>query len=133
MTPRKTNPDTPKRPRSRPTLYGDKLVQTALWLKREQLDGLKDQAKRRGITASQLLRELIDRYLGVDEMENDKKVVELVNPFSGVVAKEMTVSEIKQWCADNVHKNDQAAWMTEARKAIKQDDGNTLGTMIIGA
>lgn len=56
----------PKRPRARPLLYGEKLVQVALWIKPSQREGLKDQAKRRGITVSQLMRELIDRYLGSD-------------------------------------------------------------------
>lgn len=54
---------TVKRPRARPTLYGEKMVQTGLWLRPEQLDGLKKHAKRCGISTSELLRKLIDEYL----------------------------------------------------------------------
>jgi len=60
----KNNPDALKPTRGHPRTLEGETVRTALWIKREQLDGLKDQAKRRGITASQLMRELIDRYLG---------------------------------------------------------------------
>lgn len=55
MAPHKNNPTTPKRPRARPTLYGEKMKQTAVWLRSDQLDYLKTKGN-----ASQYIRELID-------------------------------------------------------------------------
>lgn len=60
------------------------------------------------------------------------KVLDLVNPWSGSV-REMTWGEVERWGAEHVHPVDLPAWMRAARKAAQNNDGKTLGKMIIGS
>lgn len=63
------------------------------------------------------------------------KSVTLVNPWTHqpVWDKAMTWAEIKSWAEDSVHPNDLGEWLRAARAAYKTQDGDTLGTMIIGS
>jgi hypothetical protein len=54
----------PKRPRGHPKTIDGETIRTALWLKKTQLEWLKAEAERRGITASELMRNLIDKAGG---------------------------------------------------------------------
>lgn len=47
--------------RGRPPKKGSKMVQTGLWLYENQIQWIKEEAARLGITASELLRILIDK------------------------------------------------------------------------
>lgn len=53
----------PKRQRGRPPKKGSKMVQTGLWLYENQIQWIKEEAERLGITASELLRILIDKAM----------------------------------------------------------------------
>lgn len=53
----------PKRQRGRPPKKGNKMVQTGLWLYENQIQWIKEEAERLGITSSELLRRLIDKAI----------------------------------------------------------------------
>lgn len=53
----------PKRQRGRPPKKGNKMVQTGLWLYENQIQWIKEESARLGITASELLRILIDKAM----------------------------------------------------------------------
>jgi predicted DNA-binding ribbon-helix-helix protein len=53
-----------KRSPGHPKTIEGETVRTALWLKKSQFEWLKAEAERRGITASELMRELIDKAKG---------------------------------------------------------------------
>jgi len=61
------------------------------------------------------------------------ETIQLTNPWSGDTSKQMTWAEIKQWCKDNIHESNRAAWLDNARRAYDNGDSETLGTMIIGS
>jgi len=64
-----------------------------------------------------------------------EKSVQLVNPWSGAKPKDrdMTWDDIVSWAKDHVSTTDRPDWLKDARKAFKEDDGITLGKMIIGS
>jgi len=49
--------------RGRPPKKGSKMVQTGLWLYENQIQWIKEESARLGITASELLRILIDKAM----------------------------------------------------------------------
>lgn len=49
--------------RGRPPKKGNKMVQTGLWLYENQIQWIKEEAERLGITSSELLRRLIDKAI----------------------------------------------------------------------
>jgi hypothetical protein len=49
--------------RGRPPKQGSRMVQTGLWLYENQIQWIKGEAGRLGITASELLRNLIDKAM----------------------------------------------------------------------
>ena len=64
-----------------------------------------------------------------------KESIQLVNPWSGAYPPDriMTWAQIVAWCRDSVNPADQADWIRQARQAARNDDGDELGMMIIGA
>lgn len=58
MLPRNDHPK-----RGRPPKKGNKMVQTGLWLYENQIQWIKEEADRLGITSSELLRRLIDKAI----------------------------------------------------------------------
>ena len=61
MTPRKIDPNAPKKPRGREPVGAEKMVQVALWMEPRQRDELRQLAQERGTTASAVIRSLIDQ------------------------------------------------------------------------
>lgn len=53
-----------KRPRARPTLYGEKMVQVALWMTKEQREKLQRIASENETTSSAVIRQIIDTLAG---------------------------------------------------------------------
>lgn len=47
--------------RARPTLYSEKLVQIALWVRPEQREKLRGMAKVQGKSVSEIMRGLIEK------------------------------------------------------------------------
>ena len=71
-------------------------------------------------------------------MKTNKKSqerIQLINPWSGAAPeeKQMTWREIVEWCEIYIHETNQGEWLREARRAVKNDDGEQLGIMIIGS
>ena len=64
-----------------------------------------------------------------------KSRVQLVNPWSGACPDNMllTWKQVSSWAKENVHYSYYDEWIKEARKAFRNDDGETLGIMIIGS
>jgi len=92
-----------------------------------------------------------DGYLYVDEPEDTDEPepepepedddtlvdgsVQLINPWSGAAPEEYCLSwtQIVAWAVDHVHESDRDEWLAIAKTAYDQDDGETLGRMIIGS
>jgi hypothetical protein len=49
------------------------------------------------------------------------------------MSRELTWNQIKKWAGENVHEDSRKEWLKEAREAFRDDDGETLGNMIIGS
>jgi hypothetical protein len=45
----------------------------------------------------------------------------------------MTWTQIRNWAAKRIHHLNRREWLTAARAAYRDQDGNTLGSMIIGS
>jgi hypothetical protein len=58
MLPRNDHPKRGRLPKK-----GNKMVQTGLWLYENQIQWIKEEAERLGITSSELLRRLIDKAI----------------------------------------------------------------------
>lgn len=52
-----------KRQRGRPPKKGSKMVQTGLWLYENQIQWIKEEAARLGVTASEVLRHIIEKAM----------------------------------------------------------------------
>lgn len=63
----------------------------------------------------------------------DLPKITLINPWSGAQCQEMTWAQIRAWATTNVYHGDRADWLKAAREAFRDQDGDTLGTMIIGS
>jgi hypothetical protein len=61
-----------------------------------------------------------------------KKVV-LLNPWTGAEVKAMTWNEIEAWARKFIHYQNRDEWLNDASDAFDNDDGETLGNMIIGS
>jgi len=59
--------------------------------------------------------------------------IELINPWSGAVGRVMTWANILAWARENLKKSERHAWLQRARRAMRRNDGKTLGIMIIGS
>jgi hypothetical protein len=57
----------------------------------------------------------------------------LINPWSGSVGRVMTWPDILTWAAENLRPEERKSWLQRARRAIRRNDGKTLGIMIIGS
>ena len=63
----------------------------------------------------------------------DLPSVTLINPWSGAFCQEMTWSKIRKWAITHVHGASRREWLAAAREAFRDQDGGTLGSMIIGS
>ena len=59
--------------------------------------------------------------------------VTLINPWSGAMCQEMTWRQISKWARENIHHASRPVWLAGAREAFRAQDGDTLGSMIIGS
>jgi cytochrome b subunit of formate dehydrogenase len=59
--------------------------------------------------------------------------VTLINPWSGVQCQMMTWAQIRRWATHSIHQSNRAEWLDSAREAFRDQDGDTLGSMIIGS
>lgn len=59
--------------------------------------------------------------------------VTLINPWSGAQCQEMTWAQIRKWATNSIHHASRREWLASAREAFRDQDGDTLGTMIIGS
>lgn len=64
-----------------------------------------------------------------------KDAIQLINPWSGAQPPDAvyTWSDIVAFCREYIHPIDHKEWIAEARRAARNDDGKTLGIMIIGS
>ena len=64
-----------------------------------------------------------------------KDTIGLVNPWSKMIAPDnyWTWAQIVEWCNAHIHESNRADWLREARRAARNDDGETLGAMIIAS
>lgn len=65
----------------------------------------------------------------------DNKRVQLINPWTGAqpADRNMSWQDIERWAGDHVAPRDLDGWLSEARTAYDDDDGDQLGVMIIGS
>jgi hypothetical protein len=59
--------------------------------------------------------------------------VTLINPLSGAMCETMTWAQIRNWATKRIHRLNRREWLYAARSAYRDQDGQTLGSMIIGA
>jgi hypothetical protein len=63
----------------------------------------------------------------------DLPAVTLINPWSGASCQQMIWVQIRRWATKNVHSDNRREWLDAARKAYQINDGETIGSMIIGS
>ena len=59
-------------------------------------------------------------------------VMYLKNPWSNAVST-MTWGEVIAWAQNHIHPSNRRNWLAHARRAVRREDAEMLGQMIIGS